>query len=169
MAVFASLWVAVFAPLLGQLCGGPARPPEALSGSAGGPADCLGSVAACVGCLCPVLSGAGEYIINLIRNRLPCQSSASPVVKHYMSQKDRLRVDDEGLLTCVYVRHGQEHRQVVVPKSQVEEILTLSHDDPASGHLGVTKTLEKLRSRFYWSSMFRDVKAWVATCKPCAR
>lgn len=110
-----------------------------------------------------------KEVINLIRNRLPCQSSASPVVKHYMSQKDRLRVDDEGLLTCVYVRHGQEHRQVVVPKSQVEEILTLCHDDPASGHLGVTKTLEKLRSRFYWSSMFRDVKAWVATCKPCAR
>ena len=36
VAVFALLWVAVFAPLLGQLCGDPARPPEALSGSAGG-------------------------------------------------------------------------------------------------------------------------------------
>ena len=51
---------AVFASLVGQLCLGPAPSPGALSGSAGGAAGCLGSVAVCAGCVrSGLLSGAG--------------------------------------------------------------------------------------------------------------
>ena len=85
-----------------------------------------------------------KEVISLIRSKRACPTSASPVVKHYMSQRDRLQINAEGLLICVYMRHGQEHRQVVVPKALVEEVLMLCHDDPASGHLGVAKTLENL-------------------------
>ena len=108
-------------------------------------------------------------VISLIRSQPACPNSASPAVKHYMSQKERLQADEEGLLICKYVRHGQEHRQVVVPKAQVEDILMLCHDDPSTGHLGVTKTIARLRSQFYWSTMIQDVKAWIQSCKPCVR
>lgn len=39
--------------------------------------------------------------------------------------------------------------QLVVPKSLVPEILKLLHHNPTSGHLGVTKTVERVRQRFF--------------------
>ena len=47
--------------------------------------------------------------------------------------------------------------QLVVPQSLVQEILKLSHDNPTSGHLGVTKTVEKVRQTFLleWPSRRR--------------
>ena len=70
-----------------------------------------------------------KQVMTLLRDKRACPASASPAVKHYITQNDRMQVDQEGLLLCKYVRHGQEHRQVVVPKAQVEEILTLCRDD----------------------------------------
>ena len=42
------------------------------------------------------------------------------------------------------------------------------HDDPSAGHLGVSKTLEKLRRRFYWQGMREDVENHIRRCSPCA-
>ena len=70
-----------------------------------------------------------KQVMTLLRDKRACPASASPAVKHYITQNDQMQVDQEGLLLCKYVRHGQEHRQVVVPKAQVEEILTLCRDD----------------------------------------
>ena len=46
--------------------------------------------------------------------------------------------------------------QMVVPVSMRNEILTASHDDVLSGHLGFKKTYCKLRERFFWPSMYSD-------------
>ena len=45
-------------------------------------------------------------------------------------------------------------------------ILHELHD--ASGHLGVFKTMEELRKRFYWPNWSRDVKAHLKNCFNCA-
>ena len=42
------------------------------------------------------------------------------------------------------------------------------HETPTSGHLGITKTLSKLRSRFFWCSMRKDVTHWCHVCNKCA-
>lgn len=42
-----------------------------------------------------------------------------------------------------------------------------SHDSPLAGHFGVRRTLEKLRRRFRWSGMTRDVREYVRTCSFC--
>lgn len=41
------------------------------------------------------------------------------------------------------------------------------HDDPLAGHLGVNKTYEKLRERYYWPKMFADVQFWCLSCTHC--
>ncbi|KAI8500155.1 hypothetical protein Bbelb_217210 [Branchiostoma belcheri] len=43
------------------------------------------------------------------------------------------------------------------------------HDDPLGGHLGVDKTLDKLRSAFHWPGMQHDVTAHVSGCETCIR
>ena len=46
-------------------------------------------------------------------------------------------------------------------------VLQQLHDH--SGHLGVAKTLGKLKERFYWPGYERDVEEWLLQCQPCQR
>ena len=57
--------------------------------------------------------------------------------------------------------------QLVVPTPLRHEILIGGHDDPLAGHLGVNKTYEKLRERYYWPKMFADVQFWCLSCTHC--
>lgn len=54
-------------------------------------------------------------------------------------------------------------RQQLVP-----DILRLSHDEPASGHLGQGKTLWRVQRRFYWPRLTKAVQDWCRQCAKCA-
>ena len=41
------------------------------------------------------------------------------------------------------------------------------HDDPTAGHFGVFKRYEKIRARYYWNRMFKDIEHWCHTCIDC--
>ena len=47
--------------------------------------------------------------------------------------------------------------QITIPKSYQSEILSLAHDTPLSGHLGINKTLQKVTTHFYWPGVRKDV------------
>ena len=46
--------------------------------------------------------------------------------------------------------------------------LKLLHNSPVGGHLGVSKTLGKVRARFYWIHVDVDVEEWCHKCDRCA-
>ena len=58
---------------------------------------------------------------------------------------------------------------VVVPLHRRQEILNSFHGSPAAGHFGTERTLAKIATRFFWSSMRRDVKQFVTVCVDCQR
>lgn len=64
---------------------------------------------------------------------------------------------------------GTEVTQIVVPASLRTAILQLSHDIPASAHLGMAKTKQRLEQHFYWPSMSQDVKQYIRSCDVCQR
>jgi len=41
------------------------------------------------------------------------------------------------------------------------------HETPIGGHAGVNKTLKRICANFYWESMAKDVKSFVAQCIVC--
>ena len=45
----------------------------------------------------------------------------------------------------------------MVPKFYRSEILSLAHETPMSGHLGVNKTYHKILNHFYWPGLKPDV------------
>ena len=47
------------------------------------------------------------------------------------------------------------------------KILESIHSSTTAAHLGVTKTLEKLRARFYWPGHKKDVSVFVSSCLVC--
>jgi hypothetical protein len=46
-------------------------------------------------------------------------------------------------------------------------ILHELHDCPSAGHLGVTKTLQRVANRFWWQHMTRTVRHYVTSCPSC--
>ena len=67
------------------------------------------------------------------------------------------------------VPHGGacKRLQLVLPATLVPVVLEELHDSTTGGHLGVTKTLEKVRQRFYWTGQRRDVEDWCRCCPLC--
>ena len=55
---------------------------------------------------------------------------------------------------------------MVVPESLHQDIV--AHDVPTSGHLGITKTLAKLKRNFFWYKMRADVETFVKSCQKCS-
>uniref|UniRef100_A0A8C7X743 Gypsy retrotransposon integrase-like protein 1 n=1 Tax=Oryzias sinensis TaxID=183150 RepID=A0A8C7X743_9TELE len=56
-----------------------------------------------------------------------------------------------------------------VPSSLRSEAITWAHASRIACHGGVARTLNLLRRRFFWPSMGKDVKEYVAACSTCAR
>jgi hypothetical protein len=59
--------------------------------------------------------------------------------------------------------------RVAVPadKALRKQIIAECHDHPSAGHLGVTKTLQRVARRFWWPHMGRSVHAYVVACSAC--
>ena len=56
------------------------------------------------------------------------------------------------------------YHQIVVPKSYRHEILSIAHESPMSGHLGINKTYHKIINHFYWPGLKSDVSKY-CTCQ----
>uniref|UniRef100_A0A1X7UKX1 Integrase catalytic domain-containing protein n=1 Tax=Amphimedon queenslandica TaxID=400682 RepID=A0A1X7UKX1_AMPQE len=54
-----------------------------------------------------------------------------------------------------------------LPSSLQSKVLEHVHGGSVGGHLGQSKTLEKLKSRFYWPGHYNDVMMWCSTCSVC--
>lgn len=56
---------------------------------------------------------------------------------------------------------------MVLPKHLVDKVLAMAHSD--MGHQGRDRTLNLLKSRFYWPGMGKDVQEFIARCDRCSR
>lgn len=59
--------------------------------------------------------------------------------------------------------------QCIAPKEIRSFILTQLHNSRMAGHLGITKTSNRIRQRFYWPGYRKDVERWCRKCKTCAQ
>ena len=106
-------------------------------------------------------------------NSIPsqCPEMASPAVRTLWNQRKQL-VLENGVLYRKWkdIPSGGLHPrlQLVVPVTLAPDILSGLHDSPIGGHLGAKKTLEKVRSRFYWPGQRQYVHNWCSRCYLCA-
>ncbi len=93
----------------------------------------------------------------------------SPASRHYWVLWDVLFVHD-GILFKKFIRQNQtdEHLQFIVPFVMKTDVLFEHHNSVISGHLGIKKTLEKIRQRYFWYAMKTDVILHVKRCDTCA-
>jgi hypothetical protein len=63
------------------------------------------------------------------------------------------------LSTCSY--------RAVIPLSLRLELLRQYHDSACGGHLGESKTYERIADKMFWPGMYRDISRYVLSCSRC--
>ncbi|KAL7304725.1 hypothetical protein TKK_0002964 [Trichogramma kaykai] len=77
------------------------------------------------------------------------------------------RFKRNSLLDPVVGREGDW--KLVVPEEWKERILRDSHNEPATGHLGVEKTYDRVAQEYFWRGCYHDVEEYVRRCDLCQR
>ena len=62
-----------------------------------------------------------------------------------------------------------EVHQLVLPLQCRRAVLHLAHQIPLAGHLGKSKTADRVRQRFYWPTLFQDVEELCRSCAECQK
>lgn len=57
--------------------------------------------------------------------------------------------------------------QFVVPRSDRNEVIRQIHVGDTGSHLGVDKTVHKLKEQYYWPGHWNDAKLFSKTCTAC--
>ena len=74
---------------------------------------------------------------------------------------------EDGVMYYDWSYHEGRSRCLVVPESLRQKVLYYCHDTKDSGHLGQSKTLDRLKETFYWYGMTRDSDIYVKQCSVC--
>ena len=94
-------------------------------------------------------------------------ASLSPTVKALWTNRSLLTVSDDILWSTW--KEGEDKKLFVVPEHLKKSVLKLAHDNIVSGHLGIAKTKERIKSHFFWPSLAADVENYVKACAICNR
>ncbi|UYV84270.1 hypothetical protein LAZ67_X001713, partial [Cordylochernes scorpioides] len=71
---------------------------------------------------------------------------------------------------CLYKKNPNPEGRawlLVVPKKRRKEVMSEYHNHMLKGHLGVARTTYRLKNKYYWPSMLKDVSEFVKTCHLC--
>ena len=97
--------------------------------------------------------------------RLPADQHAKRTV---LARAKRFALRDDALYRVVSFL-GSHVYLLALPPSFTRAALLISHDHPLAGHLGHRRTLDRVRQRFWWPNMEKDVRDGTRACRVCQR
>lgn len=74
---------------------------------------------------------------------------------------------EEGILLHINKEEIMNNKKIVVPQSLRTSLIKIAHDD--NGHLDFSTTMTKIRSKYWWRTLRKDVKAYTSACITCAK
>jgi len=116
-------------------------------------------------------------------SKLVIEQENDPDLKDILERSLTLQ-EAEDIPVCFYRRNGvlmrkwrpldapasdewQIVHQIVVPKIYHREVISLAHDSPMAGHLGVRKTQDRILNHFWWPKLRKDVSEYCRSCHTC--
>jgi hypothetical protein len=95
-------------------------------------------------------------------------ANCCPSIQKLLGQWKSLAVRNS-ILECLWDSTDRQYKivQTVLPQSRVN-VLTELHGRWSGGHLGVNKTLDMVRQRYYWLQVRNNVENWCQQCDTCA-
>ncbi len=107
-----------------------------------------------------------------IDKRRPEWQNVAPGSRHlkWLWSEFELLDEKEGTLYRKWVS-GNGHPptyKIVIPHVLKKAVFTELHNSPTVGHLGVSKTLNRIKEWFHWLAARKDVMRWCRECDLCA-
>lgn len=112
-----------------------------------------------------------DSVLKLVREALntgqwPSNLSKSdPDVGLLKRESQKLKIEDGLLYRIIHNASGKEVYQLLLPKKFRLPVIRALHDD--MGHLGVERTVDLVRDRFYWPKMTQTVERYIGNCRRC--
>ena len=75
----------------------------------------------------------------------------------------------KGLLYRSYMCQDGETKQLILPLCLRTKIMSIAHEGLLGGHLGIEKTLAKIRQEFYWPGIGAEVRRFCQSCDICQK
>ena len=93
----------------------------------------------------------------------------SETTKKLSLQWERLEIHNETVYRRYTSRHSGEpdYVQLMVPRSDVSEVLRLCHAGEVGGHFGIKKTMDQVQRKYYWPTWKSDTTRFVRQCSQC--
>ena len=108
---------------------------------------------------------------NTTTAQLKKEQEEDPDIQKWIAQEDPSRVKRvAGVLCRIWSPRDSPHvthEQIVLPKHYRQKVIKIAHDLPFAGHLGREKTIQRILRRFYWPTLFHDVRSYCQTCEEC--
>ena len=109
-----------------------------------------------------------EWVIKSTRPKAEYIKGTGRELSYYWARFDELTIEDGILGILNPIENGLDRRFcAIVPQQAKQEILELAHGSSVGGHFGVQKTVDKLKQRFHWNQLTRDVQDWCFKCPTC--
>ena len=111
------------------------------------------------------------YIIDLKTRKLPKPNLTQiqdPALKKWLRHYDQYFLHVE-ILYRALGQGSSSHPQhvLLVPSGLQDQVLKSVHDGPLGGHLGITRTEERVRKRFHWPGIRKTVTKHIQLCNVC--
>lgn len=81
------------------------------------------------------------------------------------AERDNYRLIDGLLYSLVAGKGERVYPRLVLPKGERKKVIEQAHNDV--GHMGMSKTLNRVHEHFRWPGMAADVYEFVNRCAPC--
>lgn len=95
----------------------------------------------------------------------PQRKMLSPQCVNLLRQWDRITREHGLMYRIVQDPKLGELKQLLLPATLKEKVITSLHDD--MGHQGLERSLQLIRERCYWPKMYSDVENWIKNCERC--
>ena len=73
------------------------------------------------------------------------------------------------MLVRILSKKDEETVQLMIPLELRGKIIALAHDALWGGHMGISKTKDRISSSFYWPGLYTDVKEYCGSCLECKK
>ena len=113
----------------------------------------------------PIIGQVLKLKIENVRSDWPEISAKSTELKYYWARLDSFEIKDNILCYKWENERGDKTVfKIVLPKSLHKTVFTQLHCVPTAGHLGIKKTLMKIKDRYLWFGIRRDVEYLISKC-----
>ena len=91
------------------------------------------------------------------------------IKRKLLKQMSNLQIKKDLIYLVDEDKFKNKRYRYLMPRNEVELTIKELHSKETAGHLGVDKTIEKIKQRFFWINLSRDVKKFIRECYDCQK